>query len=202
MLYFYPSCIKFNRMVKRCSLTERCPISLASQNIINCELCSTLTVVWSNWYPNWVISLEFPVLPGLDIPIDTFRLRQNGHWFPYNILKCIFLKEGVWILITKSLKFVPECPINNISACSISYAWISIRHHNIWILKRCVILTYTGHIFIFIFLFVVIPDIIGICWDYILGIGNYKVPKSTYIVLCTLQSTTGSICSSWLILLF
>ena len=163
MLYFYPSCIKFNTMVKRCSLTERCPISLASHNIINCELCSTLTVVWSNWYPNWVISLEFPVLPGLHIPIDTWRLRQNGHCFPYNILKCIFLKEGVWILIKKSLKFVPECPINNISACSISYAWISIRRHNIWILKRCVILTYTGHIFVFIFLFVVIPDIIGIC---------------------------------------
>ena len=42
--------------------------------------------------------------------------RQNGHHFPDNIFKWIFLNKNGWILITISVKFVPEDPINNIPA--------------------------------------------------------------------------------------
>ena len=53
----------------------------------------------------------------LDIlAINTFRLRQNGHHFPNDIFKRIFLNENVQILINISLEFVPKGPTNNISA--------------------------------------------------------------------------------------
>ena len=42
--------------------------------------------------------------------------RQNGHHFPDDIFKCIFLNENVWISIKISLKFAPKGPINNIPA--------------------------------------------------------------------------------------
>ena len=42
--------------------------------------------------------------------------EQNGYHFPDDILKCIFWNENVWISIKISLKFVPEGPINNVSA--------------------------------------------------------------------------------------
>ena len=54
---------------------------------------------------------------------NTLRLRQNGHHFPDNILKCIFLNESVWILIYISPKFVLEGPINNIPALFQIMAW-------------------------------------------------------------------------------
>ena len=47
---------------------------------------------------------------------NTMRPRQNGCHFPDDLFKCIFLNENVWILIKISLKFVPKCPIDNISA--------------------------------------------------------------------------------------
>ena len=42
---------------------------------------------------------------------DTLRLRQNGHYFPDNVFKWIFLNENVWISIKISLHFVPKGPI-------------------------------------------------------------------------------------------
>ena len=56
-------------------------------------------------------------------PLNTFRPRQNGCYFPDDIFECIFLKENVWIPIKISLKFVPKGPINNIPALVQIMAW-------------------------------------------------------------------------------
>ena len=50
------------------------------------------------------------------------RLRQNGRKY-CDIFKCIFLNENVWILLKISLKFVPNGPINNITALVLILAW-------------------------------------------------------------------------------
>ena len=55
--------------------------------------------------------------------LNTLRPRQNGHRFPDNIFKCIFLNENVWILIKISLKFVPKGPINDIPSLVQTMAW-------------------------------------------------------------------------------
>ena len=55
--------------------------------------------------------------------VNQFRRRQNGHHFPDDIFKCIFLNENVWILIKISLKCVPEGPINNIQGLVQIMAW-------------------------------------------------------------------------------
>ena len=47
------------------------------------------------------------------------EVRHAGH----NILKCIFLKENVQLLIKIPLKFVPRSPINNIPALIQLMAW-------------------------------------------------------------------------------
>ena len=54
---------------------------------------------------------------------NTLRPRQNGRHFADDIFKCIFLNENVWIPIKISLKFVPECPNNNIPALVQIMAW-------------------------------------------------------------------------------
>ena len=38
---------------------------------------------------------------------------QNGHHFPHNSIRCIFVNEKVCILIKISVKFVDKCPIDN-----------------------------------------------------------------------------------------
>ena len=43
--------------------------------------------------------------------------------FAYDIFKCIFLNENVWVSIKISLKFVPKGPINNIPALVHIMAW-------------------------------------------------------------------------------
>ena len=48
---------------------------------------------------------------------------KNGHHFPGDIFKCIFLNENVWIWILLSLKFVSKGPINNIPALVQIMAW-------------------------------------------------------------------------------
>ena len=65
------------------------------------------------------------VITGLNfiMPINTLRPRQNGHHFPDDIFKCIFLNENVWIMIKNSLKFVPKGPISNIPALVQIMAW-------------------------------------------------------------------------------
>ena len=55
--------------------------------------------------------------------VNTLRLRQNGHNFPGDVFKCIFLNENVWISLRISLKFVPKVPINNIPTLVQITAW-------------------------------------------------------------------------------
>ena len=55
--------------------------------------------------------------------LNTLRPRQNGRHFADDIFKCIFLNENVWIPIKISLKFVPQCTINNIPALIQIMAW-------------------------------------------------------------------------------
>ena len=54
---------------------------------------------------------------------NTLRPRQDGRRFPDDTFERIFLKENVIILIKMSLKFVPNGPINNISALVQIMAW-------------------------------------------------------------------------------
>ena len=54
---------------------------------------------------------------------NTLRPRQNGRRFADDTLKRIFLNENVRISIKISLKFVPKCPINNITALVQIMAW-------------------------------------------------------------------------------
>ena len=54
------------------------------------------------------------------------RPRHNGRHFTYNIFKCIFLNENVWISIKISLKVVPKGLINNIpSLVQIMACWLN-----------------------------------------------------------------------------
>ena len=54
---------------------------------------------------------------------NTLRPRQNGHRFPDDIFKRIFMNENIWVSIKVSLKFVPKGPINNIPALVQIMAW-------------------------------------------------------------------------------
>ena len=54
---------------------------------------------------------------------NTLRPRQNGHHFPDNIFKYIFLNENVWISLMISLTFVPNIRANNIPALVQIMAW-------------------------------------------------------------------------------
>ena len=53
---------------------------------------------------------------GSHCKINTLKPRQNGHHFPDDTFKHIFLNENVRIEIEISLKFVPKGPISNIPA--------------------------------------------------------------------------------------
>ena len=59
----------------------------------------------------------------VSVCFNTLRPRQNGHHFPDDIFKCIFLNENVILSIEISLKFVPKGPINNMSALVQIMAW-------------------------------------------------------------------------------
>ena len=48
--------------------------------------------------------------------LNILKPRQDGHHFPEDIFKCIFLNENVQISIKIALKFVPNVPIDNIPA--------------------------------------------------------------------------------------
>ena len=54
---------------------------------------------------------------------DSLRPRRNRLYFADDIFKCIFLNENVLILVKISLKFIPKCPINNISELVQIMAW-------------------------------------------------------------------------------
>ena len=72
---------------------------------------------------NWIESVHTAKI--LQI-FNTLRPRQNGWHFPYDIFKCIFLFENVWIWIKISLKFVPKVRINNIPALVQIMTWCRI----------------------------------------------------------------------------
>ena len=55
--------------------------------------------------------------------VNTLRPRQDGHPFPDDIFKRIFLNENVWILIIISMKLVPKVRINNNPALVQIMAW-------------------------------------------------------------------------------
>ena len=55
--------------------------------------------------------------------LNTLRLRQNGHHFPADILKWIFLNENLWTSIKISLKFILRGPINNNPSLVQIMAW-------------------------------------------------------------------------------
>ena len=57
------------------------------------------------------------------VKLNTLRLRQDGRRFPDDTFERIFLKENVIILIKISLKFVPNGPIDNITALVERLAW-------------------------------------------------------------------------------
>ena len=55
--------------------------------------------------------------------LSTLRPRRNGCNFPYEIVRCIFLNENLWISLKISLKFVHKVRINNIAALVQIMAW-------------------------------------------------------------------------------
>ena len=57
------------------------------------------------------------------ISVNSLSPRQNRRHFAYDVFKCNFLNENVWIPIEISLKFVPKALINNIPALVQIMAW-------------------------------------------------------------------------------
>ena len=55
--------------------------------------------------------------------VNTLRPKQNERHFTDDIFKCILLNENVWIMIKKSMKFVPKRPFTNIPALVQIMAW-------------------------------------------------------------------------------
>ena len=54
---------------------------------------------------------------------NTLSPSQNGHHFPDDLFKCIFLIEKIGISIKILLKLVPKCPINNMPTLVQIMAW-------------------------------------------------------------------------------
>ena len=77
--------------------------------------------------------------------INTLSLRQNGCHFPEDILKWIFLNENVLISIKISLKFVPNGPINIITALVQIMTW---RRPGDKPLSKPMVVSFPTHIFV------------------------------------------------------
>ena len=95
-----------------------------------CSESSILGYGTGAFWDLWIRSIHFLqntqiniIIPAAELTLNSLRLRQNGCHFPDDILKCIFLDENVWISIKISFKFVPNGPINNISALVEIMAW-------------------------------------------------------------------------------
>ena len=104
-----------------------------------------LEIIFLNWWWPWSVDspqhisvrgllsfLIFTQVPvtyvyatgtGSAYGVNTLRLRQNDHYFPDNIFKCLLLNENIWIAVQISHKFVPEGPIKNIPALAQIMAW-------------------------------------------------------------------------------
>ena len=76
----------------------------------------------NNFWMNWSVKRLCDTL-FTSLLYNTLRPGQNGHHFPDDLLKCIFLNENIWILINISPKFVPKGPINNIPALVQIMSW-------------------------------------------------------------------------------
>ena len=68
-------------------------------------------------------AFHFAPLPTQNGKIIALKSRQNGCHFAADIFKWIFLNKNVWVLIEISLKFVSNCPIDNIPALVQIMAW-------------------------------------------------------------------------------
>ena len=55
--------------------------------------------------------------------VNKLRPRKNGHHFPDDIFKWLFLDEIFWISIEIILRFVPRGPLNNIPTLIYIMAW-------------------------------------------------------------------------------
>ena len=97
-----------NSSVLAIELLESC----AKQSINSVEMIISipLRLLWSVRSHFWIC-------------INTLKSRQDGHHFPDDIFRCIFLNENEWYSIKVSLKFVPKVPINSIPALLQIMAW-------------------------------------------------------------------------------
>ena len=100
-------------------------VQLCSQccadGVVNAAPADSFIYIHKEWHLEellnitcWCVPTTEITLPLIYYCINILRLRQDGHHFPDDIFKCIFLNENVWISIMISLKFVPKGPINNI----------------------------------------------------------------------------------------
>ena len=67
--------------------------------------------------------LVTPLLPHLQLPLNTLMPKQNCRHLADDIFKCIFLNENVWIFLKISPKFVSKVRIHNIPALVQIMAW-------------------------------------------------------------------------------
>ena len=89
-----------------------CPISQGPWGQHRVHL-GPVSARWTSWWPH----------ESGPHCINTLRPKQNGHHFPDDIFKCIFLNENIWISIKISLNFVLMDPISNIPAVVQIMAW-------------------------------------------------------------------------------
>ena len=75
------------------------------------------------WDNRWWLVSSINLTLAYDKGFNILGSRQDGRHFPGDILKCIFLNENVWTLITISLTFVPKGPNNIIPALVQIMAW-------------------------------------------------------------------------------
>ena len=79
-----------------------------------------IAVRWASW------RLKSPttrVFVSASTLVSILRLKQNGRHFPADILNYIFLNENIWISNKMSLKCVPWCLVDDISALIQIMAW-------------------------------------------------------------------------------
>ena len=97
-----------------------CIEEAASSYLIQCWPSSLMHVciVWHHWLMN-LLQLTFIII----IIVNILRPRQNGHHFPHEKFKCIFLKKNVWISLRISLKYVSKVRVNNIPSLVQIMAW-------------------------------------------------------------------------------
>ena len=91
-------------------------ITQPSVNIVICHIPWFTTCFLNLWrvrhFYDIIISVATRREPKY-VEREQLRQKQNGHYFPYDTFKCIFLNENVWIFIKNSPKFVPKGPVNN-----------------------------------------------------------------------------------------